>query len=150
MNRALLVLLDPIPRVRLTDCVLPGQVRVFGRRFSEILLGSPGQVGFFDWLRLATGEVIGLRLLIHDNWIELLRHIPPLPYVQIFGEGVIEILFRDGAIDPELSVDQAFDEVRAYLDADGVLLLGIDIDGLSPTERVVFLKSFEEGPSDGM
>ncbi len=135
MSGALLVLVTPVPKIKLVEVVPRTRVSAFGRTFTETAIGVPGRIGFFDWMRPASEEVSGLRLWLHRDWFGLQSYLPNEGGVRHLVEGAIEIFFRDVCIDQDLSCDQAFDETRAYRDLDGVVLLGIDTEVLTQRER---------------
>lgn len=129
-----LILTESVPRLQYVEALPAGACRCFGADFREVVLGTPGQVGFVDWMRGSTGQILGVRLWLHREWFQLMAHLPASNRIRIGGEGIVELAFREGEADPELSCDQAFDETRAYLGDSGALLLAVAVAPLSTLE----------------
>ena len=134
MSAAALVLVEPVPRVRLVEVFPSANIHAFDQDFAEVGFGVAGQVGFIDWLRPETGRILGLRIWLHRDWFPLAKYFRESSVVRAMGEGVFELMFRHGVANPELSCDQAFDETRAYVGPSGSLLFAISTAPLSAAE----------------
>jgi hypothetical protein len=134
MESALLLLVDQHPRLAMSAVAPTGRVRAFGAPFDEVVLGQPGEVGFVDWIRSRPGHVLGVRIWLHREWLQLMAYVRQSHGVRVLSEGVFEVVFREGEADPELSCDQAFDETRAYIGGGNMLLLALSMAPLSELE----------------
>ena len=131
---ALLICVESFPQVQLAEVFPSVAFRGFSRDFEEVVLGRLGEIGFVDWLRSRPGRVLGVRLWLHRDWFELTGYFRESPRVRFAGEGVFELVFREGTPDPELSCDQAFDQTRAYVSPERSLVLALSVDALSEAE----------------
>jgi hypothetical protein len=106
----------------------------FEPTLGEVKLGHPAWVGFVDWLRSSAGQVIGFRLWLAPQWTSIADRVAERRSVRLLADGVIECAFRDGAIDPERSTDQSFDEVRIFEGREGTMAFAFPEAMLSDAE----------------
>lgn len=132
------VLLPKLGKPRLTLATAPAdsprEIFAFGLRALEIIGGSDGFLGFYDWLRTPQRKVVGLRLTI-DERPDLYGLIPSAPYVVRDSQDIINFLFSSHEeIDQDASMDQDFDESRVYVDELGETILSFYADSLTSEE----------------
>jgi hypothetical protein len=99
--------------------------------------------GFYDWLRDADGNLLGVRYTPFEDTEFLIDHTTKLPYVKTAPLRYIEIYFSEKrAIDAKRSCDQEFlyDAVFRSDDGDYAIAFGIeelsevDLQGLEKAE----------------
>ncbi len=91
--------------------------------------------GFYDWLRDAAGNVIGVRYWLDTETEFLIDHTAGLSYIQPDPSRHVEIYFSDNrAVDPQLSGDQDFLYDAVFRSDDGAYAIGFGMGGLSETD----------------
>jgi demethylmenaquinone methyltransferase/2-methoxy-6-polyprenyl-1,4-benzoquinol methylase len=119
-GQALAVVLHPQrpPLLRALDAVPERQLQIDGEAFEDAGLGD--FIGFYDWLRTADGEVIGVRLWpLLGAESAALQAAGRCANVQASPvEGPLSIYFGEArTIEPALSGDQDFGENRLFVGA---------------------------------
>jgi hypothetical protein len=88
-------------------------------------------LGFYDWLRTVTDEVIGVNVILHDGR-EILREVlPNREYIEWLAPSVVRITFLAGDVDEAASTDQAFSVSRCFRSDDGTAALLFDANDLT-------------------
>jgi hypothetical protein len=121
----------------------PQSLEAFGRRYAELTLpdseGEEAYLGFYDWLRSFAGEVVGVRLTLHEDRLAYQSALPPREYVRRVHDGIVEImLVEDLPVDEDESVDQEFVASRIYRAADGSIAMLFDTGALSVEQLARF------------
>lgn len=90
---------------------------------------------FYDWLRDADGNVLGVRYWLQTDTQFLVEYAKGLGYVQADPPRYVEIYFseRRGFV-PQLSADQDFLYDAVFRSDDGVYAIGFGLGGLSESE----------------
>jgi len=116
----------------------PGDfVRSGDRDFREVKLDPNAFLflGFYDWLRTATGDVVGVQLIFHhgrDHVREVLRSACVGGFD---GPHFFRLLFVDGVeIDEDRSVDQEFSTSRCYRACDETVALVFEASELAESD----------------
>ncbi|HEY1270216.1 MAG TPA: hypothetical protein VGH16_23365 [Candidatus Binatia bacterium] len=92
--------------------------------------------GFFDWLRSASGEVIGVRYYAFEEFRFVFKAIPDIPNVLVTGYSAAEFYFGENRqFDPWNSCDQAFGENEVYSSRDGKVAIAFGTSHLNAAER---------------
>lgn len=105
-------------------------------------LTSAGIDFFYDWLRAANGEILGICLSpSSDDAEKAVRELPERPYSQRLPNGAVEFYFgesREFVLD--LSGDQAFGGSDIYLSDAGAWMFSFDLYSLTPEELLSIRK----------
>ena len=125
--------------------VLPHDVAAIGkdgRHFVDVCKSweSTLYLGFYDWLRTAKNEVVGIRVILHDGRDRLRVIVPDREYIKWISADVFQVTFlHDVAIEESGSVDQEFSVSRCLQSEDGTVMLLFDAAALEQTqiERVL-------------
>jgi hypothetical protein len=137
----LTILIQDPPILDFSDTDSPCRLEVGSEVFIEIQsqAATGPFLGFYDWLRSSTGEIVGLRITFHDQReraIEVLRqsHIGEWETSEIFH---LMFFHSDIQVDETLSVDQEFSVSRIYSAPDGQVALLVEAStrlsvGMSP------------------
>jgi hypothetical protein len=90
---------------------------------------------FYDWLRDADGNVLGVRYWLRTDTEFLVDYAKGLGYVQADPSRYVEIYFseRRGFV-PQLSGDQDFLYDAVFRSDDGVYAIGFGLGGLSDSD----------------
>lgn len=105
-------------------------------------LTSAGIDFFYDWLRAANGEILGVCLSpSSDEADKAVRDLPARPYSQRLPNGAVEFYFGESReFDHDLSGDQAFGGSDIYLSAAGAWLFSFDLYSLTRDELMSLRK----------
>ena len=110
----------------------------FDNRLSYDSKGSDGDNGFYDWLRDASGSVIGVRWFPYDEAIlRELKYINKYEYIELSSDFLeLKLFFSSNRIvDETRSADQDFLENNIYYSEDGEYAISFSMDGLNPREK---------------
>jgi hypothetical protein len=127
------VLSDPVRLLLLGDPG-DGDIHVGGKAFVDAGLGK--SIGFYDWLRRSSGEIIGVRTsFVRDSGVADFRHpLTSSPAIE-WHQNELRLFFStDREFDPKKSDDQELGIHRLAISSDGVALLTYDLQLLSPDE----------------
>jgi hypothetical protein len=111
--------------------------RTRGRELREVQLDPAAFMflGFYDWLRSATGDVVGVQLLFHEGREHVQNVLRRARVGNLDGDWFFQVVFEDGAaVDPEKSVDQEFSVSRCYEADDGSIALLFDASALEESD----------------
>jgi hypothetical protein len=100
-----------------------------GREWEQSLF-----LGFYDWLRTAADEVIGINLILHDGREVLRDIIPDREYVVWLAPSVVRISILPGEVDEAASADQEFSASRCLQATDGSVALIFDAEELTSAQ----------------
>jgi hypothetical protein len=91
--------------------------------------------GFYDWLRSADGNLLGVRYTPSEGTEFLVEYMSKLSYVNADPSGHIEIYFsEERVIDAKLSCDQEFLYDAVFRSDDGDYAIGFGIEELNETD----------------
>jgi hypothetical protein len=101
--------------------------------FGETYSSSSGEwTGFYDWLRNADRELVGVRYWPFETTEFVISRASELSYVKRHERSYLEIFFaNERDLKPELSKDQEFLYDPVYLSASGACAIAFATDGLS-------------------
>lgn len=105
---------------------------------------SNGFIGFFDWLRLDSESIVGVRACFfeHQNYNSELKLFP---YTQsTFGGRCIEMMFHGDQYDFDISGDQDFGNNFVYVGKTGDYLFTFSMDKLTDNEKSSVIRYSEE------
>lgn len=93
-----------------------------------------GFIGFYDWLRLNPGTIVGIRICYFEDqpYNDILSRYPYV--VPVFGNKCMEILFRDSKFDSTLSGDQDFTNNYVYKSENDNYLFTFSLNQLNEEE----------------
>jgi hypothetical protein len=95
-----------------------------------------GFIGFFDWLRPKSGEIVGVRMSFFNNE-QSFGKILNFPYMKSTFEGQsFELLFKGDSYDESNSGDQDFGKNYIYKTNQNELLLTFNLDFLNDFELI--------------
>ena len=113
------------------------------KQYHDAALGE--WTGFYDWLRDASGDLLGVRYGLNEETEFLGEQTRALDYVKVVAPGYIEIYFSDRRhFEPKLSADQDFLYDPIFRSDDGEYALGFAMEDLSESE----LRSIENAQAD--
>lgn len=103
------------------------------RYFAHANSGIPG---FYDWLRSAAGEVIGVRYAAVESETRLINAVRGLPYVRLADdETSVSIFFSSNQLaDDDKSADQAFGGSGVFENRAGTFALSFETYALTHDE----------------
>ena len=106
-------------------------------------LGLGGWTGFYDWLRAASGRLVGLRFWPFEQAEFLLKEIPISETLLVASRGAILVFFGDETrfVDGA-SGDQAFEEARVLVSPSKEYALVFGCSDLSDSERQTLRDQF--------
>lgn len=130
----LIVILEPERPVVFGD-VIGDAFEHAGRCYRDTGLGD--FTGFYDWLRDASGGVIGVRYLPFEASRAVCDAVATFPYIDVTADrSSLAVFFSvERAFDPASSGDQAFGGNRVFVAADGTYALTFDAGALDNAER---------------
>ncbi len=101
--------------------------------FTEVVVDGNVFLGFYDWLRTSSGQVVGVSLILHDDRQHIVRALLEGQFGEWDGPEIMSILFRaDAEIDWERSGGQEFSVSRCYMGSDGAVALLFDASEIVP------------------
>ncbi|NSL88296.1 hypothetical protein ECE50_015760 [Chitinophaga sp. Mgbs1] len=105
---------------------------------------SEGFTGFFDWLRIDQETIVGIRMSFFDD-LPYNSILLSKPYVKgVFENKSVELLFREGNVDFDLSGDQDFTNNYVYESANGEYLFTFGVDHLTGNELNILISYCQE------
>jgi len=125
----------------------PSRISVGGQEFRDAGLGH--WTGFYDWLRVAPGKIVGVRYWPFEGEKFLLTTLKPGPSLSIDPVGGLLVFFGDEKkYEEKLSDDQAFEEISLFKSANGDYGILLGCSGLSENERRSLRERFGNSPSN--
>jgi hypothetical protein len=92
--------------------------------------------GFFDWLRSASEEVIGVRYCPFEEFRFVFKAAREVPNVLVTGNSAVEVYFGENRqVDPSNSCDQDFGENEVYRSRDGKVAIAFGTSHLNEAQR---------------
>jgi hypothetical protein len=121
-----LVLLGTKPKLFLLEEQPPESFAIHDLRFVD--LGYGDSPGFYDWLRVQWGQIIGVRFTPSEDVDPLNKFFDHLPYCQEVSEQ-LEIYFtHERKFDPKISADCYFSGNNLYVVNETMLAILFDIE----------------------
>lgn len=136
-NYNLLIILESKIKLFICSTLSKNQksILIEGNEYMEIPIGYFN--GFYDWLRNASGYIIGVRYFPFEDSSFLLDELGELEYLRTDkNKDSINICFLDEThclIDEEASNDQDFSENRIFKSSEGKFLFIFDITRIKET-----------------
>ena len=133
-KKTLVVLLIPHLTLSLIEKFPLEKLNVGSNKYRN--LGEGIWQGFYDWLRDASGKIIGVRFWRFEDADLQLSNIASLPYVLVNRDkDYIEIYFSDSRqYVIEKSDDQDFGAQRIFVDDGGTWAIALDVSMLNELE----------------
>lgn len=131
MPKYLLINLRTTPELFLIDSLLPQQFKIFDEQYTDLKFGDFN--GFYDWLRVKSGKIIGIRFKPFDESELIAEYTHHLPYCRLNYSGKnlesLEIYFsKERDFDFEISNDAYFGGNNLYVTENQTLAIIFDIE----------------------
>ena len=95
--------------------------------------------GFFDWLRVKSNKIIGVRWLIYDaeDTDLVIKHLPKHSNVQYDNDGSVFIYFdQEVDFDEDISCDQDFGENNFYVSEAGTYAISFSANSIGDIAEI--------------